>query len=314
MRRSVFLLVIYTIFCSEIFATSLEKHLKKIENKVETSQIRNIDFIYLINLDQRPEKLQKVLDEFSPYGIQFFRFPAIYGWSLPLLVTDDLGVLFQPGMREKAKESINYNGIILTDPRTTAEPEIPGEFHVLGPNFYGKNCFSVSMKGGAIGCTMSHLSILQDALDSGYQTIWILEDDVKACEDPRQLSDWIDRLDSAVGKDGWDVLYTDCITYFKGHNDINWIWRPDIPIDYAKLTKVKDIGDFLQIGGRGNTHSMIIKRSGIKKILEFYKEHGMFVPYDQELSIVPGILLYNLKRNVVVQNHVVSDTVRKNFD
>lgn len=255
-----------------------------------------------------------MLNEFRPFGIEFYRFPAIYGWGLPLSVMDDLGVLFQPGMMEKAKESINYNGIILTDPRTTADPEIPGEFHILGPQFYGKNCFSVSMKGGAIGCTLSHLSVLQDALDSGYQTIWVLEDDVKVCEDPHQLSSYIDQLNASVGPDNWDILYTDCITYFKGHSDINWIWRPDISIDYSKLTKVKTIGDFLQIGGRGNTHSMIIQRSGIKKILEFYKKHGMFVPYDQELSIVPGIRLYNLRKNLVIQNNVGSDTVRKNFE
>ena len=45
-----------------------------------------------------------------------------------------------------------------------------------------------SLSRGAIGCLMSHLSILQDAWDSGYETIWIIEDDIKVVSNPHELS------------------------------------------------------------------------------------------------------------------------------
>ncbi len=296
-----------------LFALAIENHLKKIERKSQPPQIKNIDFIYLINLDQRPEKLERISNDFARFGIELFRFPAIYGWQLPRTTFDDLGVVFQPWMMEEVNFQINYNGFVLIDPKTTAHPDT-GEYHRLGPKFYQRNVFSVSMKGGAIGCTLSHLSILQDALDSGYHAVWILEDDTMICEDPHQLGDWIDRLDESVGREGWDILYTDSVVYFHSTNDINWIWRPDLAIDYNQMLQVKDLGSFLQIGGRGHTHSMILSRAGMEKILGFEKTHGIFNPYDMELATIPGIRLFALKQNIVIQNQTVSDTVRQIFD
>jgi GR25 family glycosyltransferase involved in LPS biosynthesis len=293
----------------------ISSHFQKIEHGPQVHQIKNIDFIYLINLDQRPEKLARATLEFSNHGLEFFRFPAIYGWGLPRSTFDDLGVLFLPGMRfRQPNRDIAYNGRILLDPTSVPNPDLAGEYPVLGPEFHFKRCFSVSMKGGAVGCTLSHLSILQDAFDRNYNVIWIVEDDLKIGEDPYRLGDWIDRLNEQVSPSGWDILYTDCATYFRGWGDLEWIWRPDLEIDYNQLLSTKDLGQFLKIGGRGHTHSLIINRSGIEKILQFYKAQGMFLPYDMELSIIPGIRLYNLKHNVVTQNHTISDTVRKNFE
>lgn len=310
--------ILTILLCGGLFNLSgkapLESHFKNIERKSQPPQIQHIDFIYLINLDQRPEKLEYIAKQFDSYGLKFFRFPAIYGWDLSREDFEDLGVYFLPGMRSMEQDRrIAYNGQILVNPLSTAKPEVPGEFWRLGPQFYYKNCFSVSMKAGAIGCTLSHLSILQDALDSGYETIWILEDDVRLCSDPRNLGKWIDLLDQTAGSETWDILYTDSVTYFKKHEDIEWIWRPDISIDYNRLIASTNLGDFLQIGGRGHTHSMVIRRSGMQKILEFYKTKGMFLPYDMELSIIPNLRLINLKPSVAIQGSSTSDTMEKHF-
>ena len=69
--------------------------------------------------------------------------------------------------------------------------------------------FGPSNARGTIGIVLSHLSVLQDALDSGYDTIWVMEDDIQIIRNPRKLSKLIAKLDALVGKNGWDVLYTD---------------------------------------------------------------------------------------------------------
>ena len=56
---------------------------------------------------------------------------------------------------------------------------------------------------------MSHLSILQHAYDAGFETIWVMEDDIQVMRDPRVLSERIDQLDALVGKTNWDILFTD---------------------------------------------------------------------------------------------------------
>jgi len=294
------------------FSQQIDKHLKKIGPKFQPPQIPNIDFLYTINLDQRKDKWEKIKTDFQRYGLELFRFSAIYGWHYSLEDFQDLGIIYGPGMWEKDDFPVNYNGYVLIDPRTTAHPDT-GEYHRLGSQFYGKNIFSVSMKGGAIGCTMSHLSVLQDALDSGYRTIWVMEDDIVPTEDPRILGDWIDRLDQLVGPEGWDILYTNFTHHFKAKSDVDWIWRPDIAIDHTRLLKFVDLGDFIQINGRPGTYSMIIRQSGMEKILGFLKRHGLFSPFDMELSTVPDLKLFNMKRNVITVDMEISDTVRQVF-
>ena len=53
------------IFCPKGLFAKLEDHLKKIIDKGEGHQIRNVDFIYLINLDKRPEKVPPALPNFD---------------------------------------------------------------------------------------------------------------------------------------------------------------------------------------------------------------------------------------------------------
>ena len=65
------------------------------------------------------------------------------------------------------------------------------------------------MSRGEIGIALSHLSVLQDAYDSGYETIWVMEDDIKIVSDPNMLSELIGELDVLLGKGNWDILFTD---------------------------------------------------------------------------------------------------------
>jgi GR25 family glycosyltransferase involved in LPS biosynthesis len=282
---------------------SLVRHLKLVENKTNVKQIGNIDYIYLINLDKRPEKLENCRQQLALYDIHPHRFPAIYGWDLSQDAFDDIAMEILPGM---------------TFDRPVHFRPVAGGVrgYLMNPAVIGRHCVHHTMAAGALGCALSHLSILVDALRSGYQTIWILEDDITVKENPVVLADLIDQLHHSA-KD-WDVLYTDNDDHFVSETvrthmgGGNW-GRPGIPMT-SDLVKYCAVGsEFYQIGGRTQTHSMIIRRSGVEKILGYLLTEGIFRPYDLELAFIPGLKIYNLARDVVHgRDRTLSDTFYKN--
>ena len=277
------------------------RHFRKIENKSEKNQIRNIDFIYLINLDIRPEKLEKSLQEFAPYDIHPHRVPGIVGWGLPQETFNDIAMPVLPAT--VFDRPVHFR----PEPRGA-----PGEW--LDATSVGRRCVHHTMNAGQLGCYLSHLSVLSDAYDSNYQTIWVLEDDVTIAADPHILADYIDELDALIGPGGWDMIYTDNEEHFYASNLLEVmgggaLGRPGIPLTEALLEYRRVSPNFFKIGGRHHTHSMIIRRSGIEKILTFVIENGMFRPNDIENAFVPDIKFYQLSHDVVHgRNRLISDT------
>ncbi len=279
------------------YEKNLIKHFRSID-KVIVSNVKNVDLIYLINLDQRPEKLERTLRQFSSYGIHPNRLPAVYGWSLTNEVFEDVGLKLASGMNWKGSIYLRQNSVQ----------------RVLQPS-YGSAIFYPRMTHGAVGTALSHLSILQNAYEANAKSIWILEDDVTVKADPHSISDYMEKLDALVGNDGWDILYTDDLAYFEPFTP-GTVWRPDMPsMNFDPLFECKEMGqDFNQIGGRCQAHSLIMQRSGIRKILEFAKQHGIYLPYDVEIAFVPEIRFFNLKHNIVVGGTLEnSDTIRRYF-
>lgn len=287
--------ILFIFFICNLQA-DLFDHLKKVENKSAAYSMQNIDFIYMINLDQRPEKLKGSLDQLAPYGIHPCRFSAVNGWELSLEDLDDVGLQFSPEM---------VGGIM-------------GTCYPLGGNFepshetisqYGKTYFCHCMARGAIGIALSHISILQDAFDSGYETIWVMEDDIQIIRDPNIISDMIEKLDELVGAGNWDVLFTDRDIRDTNGNHSTTYWAGRRP-DYLVFTQENDYmikkqvsPDFLKIGARSGAHSMIIRRSGIQKLLRFFYAHQIFFPYDMEYILPRGINLYTVNEDIVSNLH-----------
>ena len=73
--------------------------------------------------------------------------------------------------------------------------------------------------------------------------------------------------------------------------------------------------EFYRIGGRCQAHSVILRQNGIRKIYDFLSQKGIFMPYDVEISFVPSIELYNLKREIVWSGDLSnsSDTDLRHF-
>lgn len=291
-------LLVYFFFflsCSSISYGALQDHLKRAGGKGDDHKIRNIDFIYMINLDRRPEKYALSKAYLERYGINPYRFSAVNGWELSMEAINDVGVKYKKGMTPLLATTY-----ITRDGKKIQSHEFMKED--------GRTYFVHCMPLGAIGCALSHISILQDAYDSGYETIWVVEDDIEVLENPCILSDLVDELDLAVGKGGWDVLFTDRdyrIGVDKYLPAFGVAKRPDMDCSQqerfsSKYTQEKQINNhFRKIAARFGTTSMIIRRSGIIKLLEFSKTRNIFLTYDLENYCPDGIRRYALTFDVV---------------
>lgn len=297
-------LFLLLLLASQLQASNIQDFFKSAPGKIEGSQLRNIDFIYMINLDQRPEKFASSLQHLRFYDIEPYRFSAVNGWELTLNTINELGVCLEPWM------SAGGLGTYYADNFEPKHEQV---------NVWGRNYFCHCMSPGAIGIVLSHLSILQDAYDSDYKTIWVMEDDIEIKQAPSILSDLIDRLDNIVGQDGWDILFTDPDT--KNNQNVyvpsyGFAWRPNyFPSDPGRFAMRTDISpDFRRIGARFGAYSMIVRRSGMKKILDFFKTFKIFLPYDIEFVLPNDIRLYAVTYDIVsTQPGAKSDNGAPNY-
>jgi GR25 family glycosyltransferase involved in LPS biosynthesis len=302
---------LFFLFFSSLFG-GVDAHFKKAEGKEEGRSIRNIDFIYMINLDERPEKFEMCLEQLILYGIHPYRFSAVNGWQLTLDDINDVGVKFAPEMAGgfyATRFRLKENGErYFSETQECSNPECPcnGPYvrHHEPIGHYGFTYFCHCPSPGMIGIALSHLSILQDAYDSGYETIWVMEDDIELIKDPRLLSVMIDKLDALVGHSGWDILFTDRDT--KNNDGVyvpcwSFAQRPNFtPPNPYKFERKQEISpDFRSIGARYGAYSMIIRRSGMEKLLRFFKEYQIYLPFDMDYTLPPGIRLFTVLDDIV---------------
>lgn len=303
-NKKIFFSFIFSLHFSFLFG-NIETYFKKPLDKEGPYQIKNIDFIYMINLDERPEKFSQSFEELYAYGIVPYRFSAVNGWKIPLEDLNNLGIKYEPWMR---------SGLMGTCYLTEEE----GMAHHEIMQVPGRNYFCHCMSRGAIGINLSHLSILKDAFDSGFETIWVLEDDIEVIRDPHEVSELIEKLDQLVGKDGWDFLFTDKDTKNKQGNYVPCLafaLRPNFhPAKPEKFYERVDISpDFRKIGARYGAYSMIVRRSGMRKMLDFTKK-GIFLPYDMEYTLPDDIRMFTVKEDIVsTQPDALSDNGAPNY-
>jgi len=283
------LIIVFSMAISGLSAGIMD-HLKILNDKTPSSPMRNIDFIYMINLDQRPEKYEQSINQLAPYGVVPYRFSAVNGWELPFEVINDVGVKYEPWMKQ---------GLM----GTCYLPEDEGMPRHEVMQEVGRNYFCHCMSRGAVGIVMSHLSIVKDAYDSGYETIWVMEDDIEIIQNPHKISDLIEKLDILVGKKNWDFLFTDYDTKNSRGEYVpclGFALRPDFnPFPPNKCNVRYSISlDIRKIGARYGAYSMIVRRSGMKKILDFFN-NGMFLPYDMEFTLPDDINMFTVNEDLV---------------
>jgi len=299
------LLTIVFFSLLSLLDAKLADHFKPALEKSGSHSIRNIDFIYILNLDRRPEKFEKCKEQLNFYGITPYRFSAVNGWELSLETINDIGVSLQPWMTKEQWGTYYESDFI-----PKHEP-----VQILGRNY-----FCHCMSRGAIGISLSHLSILQDAYDSGYETIWVMEDDIDVIRDPHILSVIIDELDTLLGKEKWDVFFTDPDTkntFGEYVPSYGFAWRPNYyPENPQQFSQRFDMSpNIKKIGSRFGAYSMIVRRSGMKKILDFLKQYHIFLPYDIDFVFPNGLQLYSARMDIVsTQPSAPSDNGAPNYE
>ncbi len=245
--------------------TPVAKHLKTIDISETGSNLSFVDCIYVINLDERPEKWERTKALFSQAGLRVNRVAAINGWKLS----------------EETKKEL-----------------------------FG--CYPIRLRGGEIGCLLSHISVLKDAYERGFHVIWICEDDIKFNEDVHQIPDLLLKLDG-INPD-WDVFYTD----IDSRND-EGEYMPSLGSDFRPEHNYPPIffyirrsiieNDIMKIGQRFGTHSYLVSRKGIKKFIDFFTHVYLWAPLDVDMHYTPGIQQYSATRDIVSGGaQYVSDT------
>lgn len=219
------------------------------------SGIFPIDCIYVINLEERPERWMRTAQFFKKYNISLNRVNAIDG------------------------------------------RQISKELHDLLAFPYPRR-----LRGGQLGCLLSHLSVLNDAIQREYDLIWVLEDDVEILDDPRQIPKLVVDLFS-IDPD-WDILYTDVDFrdttngYIRSVDmDIRPCQKAESREFYAERIPVSD--DIMQIRSRFGTYSMIISKKGAVKIFEYFTARPLWTAIDIDIHYIPEIREYSLRRDLV---------------
>ncbi len=284
----------------------LDPFFRSCKDKNGSHAMRNIDFIYMINLDERPEKFELTSFGLQLFGIHPYRFSAVNGWKLPFSTLEEIGV------KKFAIENPNfYMGSIF---RKINEREYQTYEFIQS----GKTYFSLGISRGAVGIVLSHLSVLKDAYDSKYQTIWVMEDDVEILSSPNEIPDLIEKLDLIDPE--WDILFTDPDTKDTLGRSVPCralAFRPNFHIEPLSsfFTKFYSVSpEFSRTGMRYGAYSMVIRHSGMKKILDYYNSYGVFLPYDMDFWLIPNLKMYSVNKEIVSHRAgSLSDNGRPNY-
>ncbi len=289
------LFFIFVVWIPCLLHGNIDHYLKPVGEKNPIHSIRNIDYIYMINLDQRPEKFKDSVEQLAPYGILPHRFSAVNGWELTATDVNRLGVVYEPWMAARMPPEL-WGTYYLEDGDLTALHE---PISVPGRTYY---CHC--MARGPIGICLSHLSIIQDAYDAGYKAVWIMEDDIQVLKNPHILSYLIDELDIKVGRNNWDILFTDQDT--KNSDGVyvpckGYAHRPNfLPANLYRFSDRTSRGrHFRQVGARYGAYSYIIRRQGMEKLLNHFKTYKLFLPFDMDFCLPNNIKLFALAEDVV---------------
>lgn len=233
-----------------------------------SSSLKNVDQIYVINLDLRYHKWERSRKELEKFGLNALRVSAVNGW----LMDRDL-------MEEIRREALKWH------------------------------CLS----DGQLGCFLSHLTILKDALKRDYKCIWVLEDDLIGLEDLSEIDSLVDKMHAFDPE--WDLLFTNVNNRIEGRMDrpmltFEMVMGPNF--DYSLVTDPtfvpKENEYFRRIQRRLGTYSMIFSRKGIKKMLAFIEKEKIFFPLDMQLHCCPERRCYVSKKEYITYSTTESDT------
>lgn len=158
---------------------------------------------------------------------------------------------------------------------------------------------------GQIGCLLSHLSIIKQALDKGYETIWILEDDVIFNKHPKEvLETFISNMQAQQIQ--WDVLYTDLDSRALKKDGSFSYYTFEICLgkdfDYTlveSIDQINNVSDADQIKHRLGAYSMLLSRRGMLKVFNYFMRHKMEYAYDVDIHFCENKRFFQFLEDII---------------
>jgi GR25 family glycosyltransferase involved in LPS biosynthesis len=163
--------------------------------------------------------------------------------------------------------------------------------------------YPIRMLPGEVGCLLSHISVIKDALERNYKTAWIFEDDFEFVEPPRTMIPLIKEISKI--DPNWDILYTDVDS--KDCHGVPSLalgsdYRPDrnhIHPDEYYLARTSVSKELMQIRQRYGLYSYIVSRKGMEKIYSYFTHRYLWTAVDIDLHYITNIREYSPKRDIV---------------
>ena len=162
--------------------------------------------------------------------------------------------------------------------------------------------YNPSLCNKEVGDLLTHLSVLHDADLKGYNTIWLMTQDIEFVDDIRKISQLVDDLSRLDPE--WDILYTDkdkqnedgTYTSSTKYNP-----RPNqtVPFDVYSQPKTPISASLLRIQHRVGAYSMILSKRGIKKILNYFNTNYVWTTFDEDIHYIPSIRQYCCADDIV---------------
>ena len=188
--------------------------------------METFDKIFVLNLDCRQDRMERVNDILHYLKIPYERFPALHKDTVVGL----------------------HAALMKQQPQTT----------ICNP--------------GYLACLLSHLSIYKLAIDRGYKSILILEDDILIHKNAQgMVCDVMKKV-----PDNWDLLY---FGYLKLSEDLKtWSHNMD-PDSYINNSIVRSKGFWC-------CHSYAINDDLMKEVLKLYNENSTPMPMEIDRFLV----------------------------
>lgn len=163
--------------------------------------------------------------------------------------------------------------------------------------------YPVRMLKGEVGCLLSHVSVIKDAIDRDFNLIWVFEDDIELVEDPHVMTPLVKALSKI--DPNWDILYTDIDSkHSTGETAlaVGLDFRPDrrlaYPLEhYLRRTPVS--ADLMRLGQRYGLYSYLVSRKGMKKIYHYFTHVYLWTAVDIDIHYIPTIREYSTTREIV---------------
>ena len=306
--KSIFFIIIF-LFTTEK-ALTFEEYLATIqkEKKIHSS-IPGIDFVYVINLKKRPEKWQKCLNHLIQKDIEAQRIEAVDGSLLNLDMVASLTPNLNPSYIKKGKPGFFDQNLKWTkyDQKKIKKLESANQ----------KFVYSKMNTKGHLGAAFSHLTILKDAIDSGYENILVLEDDFQIEGSTNTIGLLIQEANQSLGAANWDIIFLDNWHALEKEGIVELRKKPYLypnleTIDMKEKSKVESLTERLNsIQSRYGLYSMVLSKRGVQKLYSYFKANKMLYPIDAEINNIPGIVLLEVKNHLITCDRSISDTINQ---